>query len=61
MADDTRPADDSADETKRKFREALEKKKQSTQNRPGAFGPGGGIQGEHARAETKRQFRRKSG
>ena len=50
-----------SDETKRKFREALERKKQ------GAEKPGGHVEGESAvhgaqpRADHKRDFRRKTG
>jgi len=50
------------DDVKRKFREALERK------RDAAEGPGGGsgkssskVRGTHGRADHQRQFRRKSG
>jgi hypothetical protein len=49
------------DETKRKFREALERKKQNAQNRPGQLDGGSAIHGTHGPASGKREFRRKSG
>jgi len=57
-----KPAETSAsEETKRKFREALERKKQSAQNRPGHLDGESAIHGVHGRADSKREFRRKSG
>ena len=51
-----------SDETKRKFREALERKKQQAQNRPGATLEGdSAVHGVHGAAGGKREFRRKSG
>jgi len=50
-----------SDETKRKFREALERKKQRTANRPGEPGGNSAVHEVHARAGGKREFRRKSG
>jgi hypothetical protein len=60
---DEKAADTSAsDETKRKFREALERKKQNSQNRPGGNLEGdSAIHGTHGAAGGKREFRRKSG
>jgi len=52
----------SAEEQKRKFREALERKKQNAQNRPGGHLDGeSAIHGTHGAAGNKREFRRKSG
>jgi hypothetical protein len=50
-----------SEETKRKFREALERKKQNTQNRPGQLSGESAIHGTHGAAGNKREFRRKSG
>ena len=59
---DEKPAETSAsEETKRKFREALERKKQNAQNRPGHLDGGSAISGTHGAAGNKREFRRKSG
>jgi hypothetical protein len=54
---DTSPSEDS----KRKFREALERKKQNAQNRPGHLDGDSSIHGTHGAAGGKREFRRKSG
>lgn len=61
-----KPADKAAEtsaseETKRKFREALERKKQNVQNRPGQLDGESAIHGTHGAAGNKREFRRKSG
>jgi hypothetical protein len=55
------PVSDSADETKRKFREALERKKANAAG--GAAHTDGGNKQSHAHgpAEQRRSFRRKSG
>ncbi|GHF11460.1 MULTISPECIES: DUF5302 domain-containing protein [Pseudolysinimonas] len=59
---DEKAADTSAsEETKRKFREALERKKQNAQNRPGHLDGGSAVNGTHGAAGNKREFRRKSG
>ena len=50
-----------SEESKRKFREALERKKQNVQNRPGQLDGDSGIHGTHGAAGNKREFRRKSG
>lgn len=50
-----------SEEAKRKFREALERKKQNAQNRPGHLAGDSSIHGTHAAAGGKREFRRKSG
>jgi hypothetical protein len=49
-----------ADDTKKKFREALERKKQQGDNRVAAPGSESTIHGVHGKAGGKRQFRRKS-
>ena len=53
-------APDQAAETKKKFREALERKKQQGDNRIAAPGSESTIHGVHGKAGGKRQFRRKS-
>lgn len=50
-----------SEDTKRKFREALERKKQGQQARPGAVEGESAIHGTHEKAGGKREFRRKSG
>jgi hypothetical protein len=49
------------DETKRKFREALERKKQAAQSRPDHLDGGSITQHARGKAGGKREFRRKSG
>jgi uncharacterized protein DUF5302 len=66
MADTTSEPDsakDDEDELKRKFREALERKRdKETSIRGGAAGRGTGkVHGVHGPAHSKRSFRRKSG
>lgn len=54
--------DPSADvDLKRKFREALERKKEHEQARPGHLDAGSTVHGTHGKAGGKREFRRKSG
>lgn len=50
-----------SDEAKQKFREALERKKQGQQNRPGHLDAGSAVQAPRGKAGGKREFRRKSG
>ncbi|MGH3212409.1 MAG: DUF5302 domain-containing protein [Trebonia sp.] len=53
---------DDLDETKRKFREALERKHQAHNEGQGKGGRDGGkISGAHGPAASRRNFRRKSG
>jgi hypothetical protein len=53
---------DDLDETKRKFREALERKHQAHNDGQGNGGRDGGkISGAHGPAASRRNFRRKSG
>lgn len=49
------------EDTKRKFREALERKKQGAQSHPGGVEGDSAIHGKHEKAGGKREFRRKSG
>jgi Family of unknown function (DUF5302) len=56
------PAQPDLDETKRKFREALERKHQAHNEGQGRGGRDGGkINGAHGPAASRRNFRRKSG
>jgi Family of unknown function (DUF5302) len=56
------PATPDLDETKRKFREALERKHQAHNEAQGKSGRDGGkINGAHGPAASRRNFRRKSG
>jgi hypothetical protein len=56
------PAQPDLDETKRKFREALERKHQAHNESQGKGGRDGGkINGAHGPAASRRNFRRKSG
>jgi hypothetical protein len=56
------PAQPDLDETKRKFREALERKHQVHNEGQGKGGRDGGkINGAHGPAASRRSFRRKSG
>lgn len=52
---------DAADEAKRKFREALDRKKAKEQNRPAHLDGGSSVHEAHGKAGGKREFRRKSG
>jgi hypothetical protein len=59
---DEKAADTSpSEETKRKFREALERKKQNAQNRPAHLDGDSAVHGTHGAIGNKREFRRKSG
>jgi len=62
MPPDTPEPDEQDDEVKRKFREALERKKQQNADQ-GSAGEGKGqkIHGTHGPAHTQRTFRRRSG
>lgn len=59
MSDDSTP-NPVSDETKEKFRQALDHKKQQGENRIPAAGGESAIHGVHGKAGNKRQFRRKS-
>lgn len=60
MSSDEKPAA-ASEETKRKFREALERKKNQAQARAGHLDGEGAVHGTQAKADMKREFRRKSG
>lgn len=60
MSSDEKP-DAASEETKRKFREALERKKQQQHDRPGHLDAEGAVHGSQNKAGGKREFRRKSG
>lgn len=49
------------EETKRKFREALDRKKNGNQAHPGNVDGESAVQGTHDKAGGKREFRRKTG
>ncbi|RLP76563.1 hypothetical protein D9V32_06875 [Mycetocola tolaasinivorans] len=51
----------SAEETKRKFREALERKKQRAQGGEDHLDSTGSVRQAQGKAPSQRQFRRKSG
>jgi len=61
MSTEDAKAAEAADEAKRKFREALERKNQGAANRPAAPGAVSGVSSAHGKAGGKREFRRKSG
>ena len=62
-AEDEAGAERAEDEMKRKFREALDRKRgQHDEHNRTQNGKGGGkVQGAHGPAQSKRAFRRKSG
>ena len=59
MTDESNPQS-ASDETKRKFREALERKKQQGETRMAAPGGESSVHGVHGKAGNRREFRRKS-
>jgi hypothetical protein len=63
MADATPERDGSGDEMKRKFREALERKRSSQADADAARGGenAGKVHGAHGPAGSKRTFRRRTG
>lgn len=62
MADSAGEPADGDDEVKRRFREALERKRGAAGKNAGAGGRSGSkVRGTHDRADHQRQFRRKSG
>ena len=62
MADTSGEPEDGEDDVKRKFREALERKRGSAGRNAGSAGKNGSkVRGRHDRADHQRQFRRKSG
>jgi len=60
MSTDDKPGA-ASEETKRKFREALERKKQQSQNRPAHLDGESAVHEAQGKAGGKREFRRKSG
>lgn len=58
---DKAPETGPSDEAKQKFREALERKKQHQQDRPGHLDAGSAVHAARGKAGGKREFRRKSG
>ncbi|MEU5884704.1 DUF5302 domain-containing protein [Spirillospora sp. NPDC047279] len=61
-ADDREKTEGTEDEVKRKFREALERKRgEADQHANGGGKSGSKVRGVHGRADHQRQFRRKSG
>lgn len=63
MTSDEQSTAGPSDETKRKFREALERKNKAAKQREGEshLDAGSGASGTHGPAEHRREFRRKSG
>ncbi|GAA2296206.1 hypothetical protein GCM10010402_63410 [Actinomadura luteofluorescens] len=62
MADSAKAPEDGEDEVKRRFREALERKRGAESKNAGAGGRSSSkVRGTHERADHQRQFRRKSG
>lgn len=61
MSSDEQNTEVSAEETKRKFREALERKKNNQQARAGHLDGDSAVHETSGRADHKREFRRKSG
>ncbi|WP_173922114.1 DUF5302 domain-containing protein [Agromyces sp. Marseille-P2726] len=63
MTSDEQKATGPSEETKRKFREALERKNTAAKQREGESHLDGGssAQGTHGPVDHKREFRRKSG
>ncbi len=60
MSSDDKPGA-ASEETKRKFREALERKKQQAQDRPAHLDGESSVHEAQGKAGGKREFRRKSG
>lgn len=60
-ADEPSKSTDPSDETKRKFREALERKKNAAAKGESHLTGGSAIHGAHGPADHRRDFRRKSG
>ncbi|RFS81151.1 hypothetical protein BZB76_6723 [Actinomadura pelletieri DSM 43383] len=62
MTDSSGEPEHGEDDVKRKFREALERKREEAGKNDGKSGKGGSkVRGTHGRADHQRQFRRKSG
>jgi hypothetical protein len=62
MADSAADGEAGEDDVKRRFREALERKRGAAAKNAGGTGRNGSkVKGVHERADHQRQFRRKSG
>ncbi|MEV4676960.1 MULTISPECIES: DUF5302 domain-containing protein [Actinomadura] len=62
MAETSGEPAEGEDDVKRRFREALERKRGAAAKNAGATGRNGSkVRGAHDRADHQRQFRRKSG
>jgi hypothetical protein len=62
MADSAEESEGGEDDVKRRFREALERKRGASAKNAGGTGRNGSkVRGAHDRADHQRQFRRKSG
>ncbi|MFC6883191.1 MULTISPECIES: DUF5302 domain-containing protein [Actinomadura] len=63
MADSSGERESDQDEVKRRFREALERKRGASEEKSSGGGARNGskVRGTHDRADHQRQFRRKSG
>ncbi|MBO2463635.1 MULTISPECIES: DUF5302 domain-containing protein [Actinomadura] len=62
MADPNADSETGEDDVKRRFREALERKRGAAAKNAGGTGRNGSkVKGVHERADHQRQFRRKSG
>ncbi|MCR2764805.1 DUF5302 domain-containing protein [Microbacterium sp. zg.B48] len=61
MSTEDKPADDASAEMKRKFKEALEKKNAKHRGGEAHLDGESPVHGTHGAAQTKREFRRKSG
>ena len=61
MADESGEPQDGEDDVKRRFREALERKRAAGGGNGAGARSGGKVRGAHERADHQRQFRRKSG
>jgi hypothetical protein len=61
MSTDDKPAGSASEETKRKFREALEKKNARARSGEAHLDGDSAVHATHGAAGGKREFRRKSG
>ena len=61
MSTDEKPQDAAAEEQKRKFKEALDKKNAKHREGEAHLDGESTVQGTHGPVQTKREFRRKSG
>ena len=61
MSTDEKPQESAADEQKRKFKEALDKKNSKHREGEAHLDGDSTVHGTHGPVQTKREFRRKSG